>query len=79
MKYRITAVDDNGKYFPWVYRAHRASDSRLLTFGENPQVCFENEHNCKLIYYGSAVYGSAVLALEFNNESDAVMFKLKWI
>lgn len=74
MTYRIDTIDERGHYYPWVYRAARESDERAFTHGESSAEGFMNHYKAKLVYYGSAV-----AALEFENEADAVMFTLRFL
>lgn len=74
MKHRIETINLHGTYFPWVFQAYRHAEHRELEYGETQLEAFAKEHKCKMISYGSAV-----IAIEFENEGDATMFRLKFL
>ena len=72
---KIKIRTDNGNdYLPWVYRAYNAIPEYLHI--NEPKEDFGQYYKCKFVQEEEP-YGPEYI--EFNTESDAVMFTLRWI
>lgn len=72
---KLTCVDKNGKYFPWMYRAYREAsgpDSRVQY--DDPFISFEKTYNGRFTYQ----WDGKVKEFLFNSDEDATMFMLRF-
>ena len=75
MAHRFEVVDPmRDDYYAWVYKAYNAIPEYLHI--NDPKEDFENYYKCKFIQNSRFAIDEFI---EFEDESEAVLFKLRWI